>query len=74
MIFEPGQLLDKKQLAAYLGISDRTVRRWKQKDVLPAPLISHTLNRDYWTLDQIKKWQSDGLTRTGYPIKRDNAN
>jgi predicted DNA-binding transcriptional regulator AlpA len=46
------RLLNLKQLALLLGVSDRTIRRWKHRKLLPKPLIEN-----YWSIPQIEEWQ-----------------
>jgi len=61
---DDGKLLDKKRLATYLGVCERTIRRWRKQDKLPTPLIADGNHRDYWSVAQIDRWQSNGFLRT----------
>jgi predicted DNA-binding transcriptional regulator AlpA len=46
------RLLNVKQLALLLGVSDRTIRRWRSNKLLPKPLIEN-----HWSVLQIESWQ-----------------
>jgi predicted DNA-binding transcriptional regulator AlpA len=51
------RLLNVKQLALLLGVSDRTIRRWRSNKLLPKPLIEN-----HWSVLQIESWQKADKT------------
>jgi predicted DNA-binding transcriptional regulator AlpA len=56
------KLFDQNQLARALGVSRRTIQRWRKERKVPAPLIwDH--NRPFWSLRQIKNWQEGDTVR-----------
>lgn len=50
------RLFDQNQFARALGVSRRTIQRWRKERKVPAPLIWDK-NRPFWSLPQIEKWQ-----------------
>jgi predicted site-specific integrase-resolvase len=48
------KLIDKKTLAKILGISKRTVERWRKVGKIPEP--SKNDGRPFWTVKQIEEW------------------
>ncbi len=51
------QLLTIKEVAAYLKISERSVRRYSDRGKLPSPINVATLPR--WRQKDIEDWQND---------------
>jgi len=74
VLTDDGKLLDKKRLATYLGVCERTIRRWRKEDKLPTPLIVDGKHRDYWSVAQIDRWQLNGILHTVTGQHSDNAN
>ena len=50
------KLIDQKQLARLLGVSERTIYRWRRQKKLPRPLV-FDLNRPFWSMAQIENWE-----------------
>lgn len=50
------RLIDRKQLARELGVSVRTISRWRRERKLPKPLIFDR-NRPFWSVPQIAEWE-----------------
>lgn len=50
------KLIDQKQLARLLGLSTRTIRRWRREQKIPEPFVQDGY-RPFWSIPQIKKWQ-----------------
>lgn len=50
----PDARITQSQLAELLKITPKTVRQWKEKQVLPRPYRLGTL--DFWTPEQISSW------------------
>lgn len=48
-----GRLLDKAELAAYLGVSERTVLNWVDNDAIPVVRVDRRLRFDLVAID---KW------------------
>jgi excisionase family DNA binding protein len=57
-----GRLLDKAELAAYLGVSERTVLNWVENDAIPVLRIDRRLRFDVVAID---KW----LRRHTIPVR-----
>jgi predicted DNA-binding transcriptional regulator AlpA len=50
------RLFDQNQFARALGVSRRTILRWRNDGKIPEPLIWDK-NRPFWSLRQIETWQ-----------------
>jgi excisionase family DNA binding protein len=49
-----GQLVDAKQAAILLGVSDRTIRRWKHAGRMPEPAVRIN-HKCHWRYDDLKQ-------------------
>lgn len=56
-------LLDRGRLAKLLGVSPRTIDRWKAAGILPPPRIA-SRRKCYWTIPQIQRWQEKPTSTT----------
>jgi predicted DNA-binding transcriptional regulator AlpA len=50
------KLLSQRDLAAMLGVSVSTIRRWRDRGIVPNPIYK-TSRSVFWTQQQIAEWQ-----------------
>lgn len=53
---EGNVLLNRKDLSEYIGVSDRTLRRWEQKGYLPRIKIGNSVR---YKISDVKKLLND---------------
>jgi predicted site-specific integrase-resolvase len=50
---EQGKLLDRKEAAIFLGVSTRTITRWRHQGFLPMPVLVMD-RKAYWSRDALE--------------------
>lgn len=49
------KLINVQQVAAMLGVCEKTIDRWRKAGKLPSPIV-YTGRSCYWAESQIEKW------------------
>lgn len=53
--------ISKSELATYIGVTPRTIDRWKKANYIPAP--RYLAGRPRWNVKEIDAWVSKQPTR-----------
>lgn len=57
----PRDLLTLREVAAVLGISYETAKKWRQKNIIPPPVVCITRRHQRWDKKQIERIGQTGI-------------